>query len=107
MATILGAKIKHLRKKKELTLEQLGKLTESSKSYIWELENSPTPPRPSVEKLSKIAVQLDVTLEYLADFEEKISEEDATDKMFYRKYLQLETPVKEKIKKMIELWDDE
>ena len=49
MATALGEKIKRLRKGKGLTLEQLADRTESSKSYIWELENKNVP-RPSAEK---------------------------------------------------------
>lgn len=107
MTTAFGEKIKRLRKKKGLTLEELGNRTGSSKSYIWELENSPNPPQPSAEKLSKIAVQLDVTLEYLIDFDQKIAETDATSNMFFRKYMQLDPDVKQKIKKMIDLWEDE
>ena len=54
MANILGEKIRKLRKEKGLTLDKLADLTGSSKSYIWELENK-NPPRPSAEKLAKIA----------------------------------------------------
>ena len=39
MPSELGKKIQRLRKEKGLTLEQLADLTDSSKSYIWELEN--------------------------------------------------------------------
>lgn len=39
------------------TLEKLADETDSSKSYIWELENK-NPPRPSAEKLTKIASKL-------------------------------------------------
>ena len=46
MATTLGEKIRTLRKEKGYTLEKLAELTDSSKSYIWELENK-SPPRPS------------------------------------------------------------
>jgi transcriptional regulator with XRE-family HTH domain len=106
MATALGAKIQKLRKEKGLTLEKLAELADSSKSYIWELENKDVP-RPSADKLSKIATQLGVTLEYLLDQDEKITEADATDEMFYRKYRQMEPDVKKKIRKVIELWDDE
>lgn len=49
MPTALGEKIQKLRKAKGLTLDRLAELTESSKSYIWELENK-SPPRPSAEK---------------------------------------------------------
>ncbi len=106
MTTALGEKIYKLRKEKGLTLEQLAELTESSKSYIWELENK-SPPRPSADKLSKIAVQLGVTMDYLIDQEQKITEADATDEMFYRKYQKMDPEVKKKIRKIADLWEDE
>lgn len=106
MSTALGEKIQKLRKEKGLTLEQLADRTDSSKSYIWELENK-NPPRPSADKLSKIAAQLGVTMEYLLDQEQKITEADATDEMFFRKYRQMDPEVKKKIRKMVELWEEE
>ena len=106
MTTALGEKIKKLRKEKGLTLEQLADRADSSKSYIWELENK-NPPRPSAEKLSKIAAELGVTIEYLLDQGHKVTEADATDEMFFRKYRQMDPGVKKKIRKMIDLWEDE
>lgn len=106
MPTALGEKIQKLRKEKGLTLEQLANRTDSSKSYIWELENK-APPRPSADKLSKIAAELGVTMDYLLDREQKITEADATDKMFFRKYQQMDPEVKKKIRKMVELWEEE
>lgn len=106
MNTALGEKIQNLRKELGLTLEQLADRTESSKSYIWELENK-SPPRPSAEKLSKIASELGVTMEYLLDQEQKITEIDATDEMFFRKYQQMNPAVKKKIRRTVELWEDE
>ncbi len=104
MTTALGEKIYKLRKEKGLTLDQLAELAESSKSYIWELENK-NPPRPSADKLSKIAAQLGVTMDYLIDQEHKITEADATDEMFFRKYREMDPEVKKKIRKMVELWE--
>ena len=106
MTTALGEKIHKLRKEKGLTLEQLAELSESSKSYIWELENK-NPPRPSADKLSKIARELGVTMDYLIDQEQKITEADATDEMFYRKYQKMDPGVKKKIRKIADLWEDE
>ncbi len=106
MSTALGDKINKLRKEKGLTLDQLGERTGSSKSYIWELENK-NPPRPSADKLSKIAAQLGVTIEYLLDQEHRVTEEDATDEMFFRKYRKMDTGVKRKIRKMVDLWEEE
>ena len=106
MNTALGEKIQKLRKEQGLTLEQLADRTESSKSYIWALENK-SPPRPSAEKLSRIATELGVTMEYLLDQEQKITEIDATDEMFFRKYRQMDPEVKNKIRRTVELWEDE
>lgn len=105
MATPLGDKIRELRKEKGLTLEQLATLAGSSKSYIWELENK-NPPRPSAEKLAKIAEQLGTTIEYLLDGEGKVDAEDATDASFYRQYRKMDPDTKAKIRKMVDLWDD-
>lgn len=103
---MLGEKIRKLRKKKELTLERLAELTDSSKSYIWELENK-NPPRPSAEKLARIADQLDTTIEYLLDEGEELREEDAADARFYRQYRKMSEPTKEKIRQMVKLWGED
>ncbi len=105
MTTALGDKVQKLRKEKGLTLEQLADLAGSSKSYIWELENK-NPPRPSAEKLSKIAAQLGVTIEYLLDQEQRVTEADATDEMFYRSYRQMDPKVKKRIREMVEIWKE-
>ncbi|MBL1456499.1 MAG: helix-turn-helix transcriptional regulator [Methylophaga sp.] len=104
--TALGAKIRELRTKKRYTLEKLADLTDSSKSYIWELENK-APPRPSAEKISKIAEQLGVTIEYLLDDQANITVENAADVRFYRKYQQMDDKTKAKIRSFVDLWDED
>jgi transcriptional regulator with XRE-family HTH domain len=106
MPTILGEKIRRLRKQKRYSLDKLAELSDSSKSYIWELENK-TPPRPSAEKLTKIANQLDTTIEYLLDQDEAISTEDAADAKFYRQYRKMDAATKAKIRQMVKLWGDD
>lgn len=100
----IGMKIKALRDQKGYTLDRLAELAESSKSYIWELENK-NPPRPSAQKLSKIANALGVAMDYFID--DEVTEEDAADRMFYRNYQKKDAATKKKIRKMIEAWDDE
>jgi transcriptional regulator with XRE-family HTH domain len=101
----LGDKIRELRKKKGYTLEKLAELADSSKSYIWELENK-NPPRPSADKVSKIAKVLGVTAEYLLDpADTRIAE--AADEAFYRKYRQMSPTTKERIRRMVDVWDDD
>ena len=99
MANVLGDKIRDLRKEKKLTLDKLAELTSSSKSYIWELENK-NPPRPSAEKLSRIA-------EHLMDEKNELKAEDAVDAQFYRKYRNLPDETRQKIRKITDMWDDE
>jgi transcriptional regulator with XRE-family HTH domain len=104
--TALGDKIRQLRKKKGYTLEKLAELTESSKSYVWELENK-YPPRPSADKLSRIAAALGVTAEYLLDREGDVTAADAADQAFYRKFRRMDPEVKDRIRRMIDVWDDD
>ena len=106
MPSPLGDKIRALRKQKKLSLEQLAELTESSKSYIWELENK-NPPRPSAEKLTKIAEKLDTTIEFLLDESEGVSQEEAADAQFYRQYRKMDSTTKDKIRQMVKLWGED
>lgn len=106
MSSVLGEKIRKLRKEQGLTLDKLAELTNSSKSYIWDLENK-NPPRPSAEKLSKIAEKLGVTIEYLLDQNQAVAEEDAADAHFYRKYQKMDATVKKKIRGMVKLWEED
>ena len=100
----LGEKIKKLRNDKGLTLDQLAKVTGSSKSYIWELENKSIS-KPSAEKLAKIANVLGVTTEYLIGKEKKNALVEAKDDVFISKYKSLNADEKEKIIKLVELFE--
>jgi transcriptional regulator with XRE-family HTH domain len=104
MAT-LGEKIRELRKKKGYTLEKLAELSDSSKSYIWELENK-NPPRPSAEKIAKIASTLSVTSDYLVNEDESTPGVDTVDQAFFRKYRNMDPNTKERIRQIVELWGD-
>jgi transcriptional regulator with XRE-family HTH domain len=104
LPTPLGDKIRALRKKKGYTLDKLAELAESSKSYIWELENK-DPPRPSADKVAKIAVALDVTPDYLIT--DSVLVEDATDTAFFRKYRNMDPATKEKVRRMLDLIGDD
>lgn len=106
MTTKIGTKIRELRKEKKLTLDQLAQLSNSSKSYVWEIENKEIS-RPSAEKLKRIADSLGTTVEYLLDSDNLVSEDDASDAHFYRKYKSQTIETKEKIQKMLDIWGDE
>ncbi|MBW7860881.1 MAG: helix-turn-helix transcriptional regulator [Rhodocyclaceae bacterium] len=102
MTTTLGAKIKRHRQEKGYSLDKLAELTDSSKSYIWELENRDTR-KPSGEKLTRIARALGVTTDYLLDESEEPSNE-VLKEAFFRKFSELEPEDQEKIKQMIDMW---
>lgn len=106
MPSLLGDKIRVLRKQKTLSLEQLADLTDSSKSYIWELENKDDP-KPSAEKISKIAAALDVTPEFLLTESAATPDEAVLDEAFFRKYKNMSEPDKKRIRKILDAWEDE
>ena len=106
MPSPLGDKIRVLRKQKKLSLEQLAELTDSSKSYIWELENKDEP-KPSAEKIGKIAAVLEVTTEFLLTESATTPDEEVLDEAFFRKYKNMSEPDKKKIRKILDAWEDE
>lgn len=106
MPSALGDKIRTLRKQKKLSLERLAELTDSSKSYMWELENKDSP-NPSAEKIAKIAAELEVTTEFLMTESATTPGEDVVDAAFFRKYKNLSESDKKKIRKIIDAWEDE
>ena len=107
MITPMGERIRALRKERGYTLDQLARASGSSKSYIWELENK-APPRPSAEKLARIAEALDTTVDALIGTAIPSTDEmSVEDKVFFRKYTALSGPAKEKVRRMIDIWDDD
>ena len=102
MPTLLRDKLKQLRKKKGLSLDELARLTGASKSYLWELENRDEQ-NPSADKLVEIARVLDTTTDYLAD--DKATFDDAQVKeAFFRKFNRLDEDTKSRVMDMIETW---
>ena len=57
-------RVREVRRAKDLTLQELGDLTGSSKSYIHELESG-TIRNPSLGKARLIAIRLKSTVDYL------------------------------------------
>lgn len=102
----LGNKVRDLRKKAGLTLEQLAAQADASKSYIWDLENNRLP-KPSADKLAKISSALGVTTEYLFGADKAMSDEealqDAQDSAFFRKYRNLDDETKAKIRDILDI----
>jgi transcriptional regulator with XRE-family HTH domain len=103
--TPLGERVRELRLKRGLTLEALAERIGSSKSYMWEIENKDVA-RPSAEKLQQIALALETTADYLLATE-AVTEADADDTAFFRKYQQMKPKSKERLREMLKILDDE
>ena len=106
MPTPLGERVREQRRKRGLTLEGLAERVGSSKSYMWEIENKEVA-RPSAEKLAVIATALGTTVEFLLVGDGQQEEENAEDVALYRKYKKLDAPVKERLRKMLDILDDD
>jgi transcriptional regulator with XRE-family HTH domain len=84
-------------------LEELANLADSSKSYIWELENK-DPPRPSAEKVAKIAKVLGVTADYLMNKSQKAPDDDVLDAAFFREFKNLKDEDKDRLRDLVKAW---
>lgn len=102
MVSSLGEKIRRHRQKKGYSLDKLAELTDSSKSYIWELENRDAR-KPSGEKLTKIAEALSVTTDYLLD-ESAEPDEEVVKEAFFRKLSKLDPEDRKKIEQLVDMW---
>lgn len=102
MPTPLGEKIRKLRQEKRLSLDQLAALAETSKSYLWELENRDTA-NPTLDKVKKIAGVLGVTSEYLLDNGETVPSDEVVDRAFFRKYQQMSPETKQKLRDILKV----
>lgn len=102
MTTSLGDKLKRHRQEKGYSLDKLAELTDSSKSYLWELENRDTR-KPSAEKLTRVAQALGVTTDYLLD-DTAAPDDEMRKEAFFRKFSKLTADDQEKITEMIESW---
>ncbi len=106
VSALLGNKIRQLRKDKGMTLEQLAEKTDSSKGYIWELENRETK-RPSAEKLQKIADILGVTTVFLLDEDKASPDDEVMKQALFRKLEKMPDDDRKKIMKIIDSWGDD
>ena len=100
MLNFLGKKIRELRDNRGYTLEKLAELSDSSKSYIWELENK-APPKPSAEKLFAIAAALGVSVDYFIDDGSIEPEERHLDEAFFWAYKRLPSEEKARLRAIL------
>lgn len=102
MAASLREKLKKHRKDAGLSLDDLARISDTSKSYLWELENRDTR-KPSAAKLTKIAEALSVTTDYLLDDNADLDDAHIKE-AFFRKFNRLPAEDKERIQDMIDAW---
>lgn len=102
MPSDLKEKLRAHRQKLGYSLDELARLSGSSKSYLWELENRDTS-KPSAEKLTKIAEVLGVTTGYLLDENAEMDDVQMKE-AFFRKFNRLEDGDKQRIQDMIDAW---
>lgn len=106
MPSLLGIKINELRRARGLTLDQLAQATDSSKSYMWEIENKDVA-RPSAEKLDKIATALGVTASFLMDASQTEPTEEVEDTAFFQRFQKADPRVKSQLRRIFDALDDE
>lgn len=106
MPTPLGTKIYEERRRQKLTLEQLADKTDSSKSYIWNLENGPAV-RPSADKIAKIAGVLQVSVDYLLNNEKTEQASSDVDEVFFRRVGQLDDTKRAALDKFLRMMEED
>jgi transcriptional regulator with XRE-family HTH domain len=102
MSKSLQTKVRDLRKNAGMTLDALAEATGVSKSYLWEIENRQSAPRPSAEKLAAIAGVFSVTVDYLLEEDATEPAERHLDEAFYRNYKDLAPEDKERVRRILE-----
>lgn len=104
MPSRLGEKIRALRQQKRLSLDKLAELTESSKSYLWGLETTDDP-RPSADKITRLAAALDVTPDFLLTAPETTPDAAVADQAFFRKYQGMSEQDKRRLRQILDAWE--
>lgn len=100
MAETFGDRLQKLRQRKGLTLEALADQVESTKSYLWELENKPNI-RPSADLVYKLAKALNTTVGImLGELEPENAQEE--DQVFFRNYQELRPETKKQLSRIMD-----
>lgn len=106
MSAIMASKIRELRSTQDLTMQRLADLTNSSKSYVWELESG-NMTRPSAIKLLSLAKALNVSMEFLVDDSLKEITSSDSQKVLFAKVKRLSVVDQAKLEHVITAWLDE
>ena len=104
MPSPLGDKIRVLRQRKTFSLDKLAELAGCSKSYLWDLETKDDP-RPSADKITRIAAALDVTPDFLLTAPEATPGDAVADQAFFRKYQGMSDQDKKRLRQILDAWE--
>jgi transcriptional regulator with XRE-family HTH domain len=88
----------------QVRLDKLAELTDSSESYISELENRDEP-RPSADKITRIAAALAVTPDFLLTAPEATPDAAVADQAFFRKYQGMSDQDKKRLRQILDAWE--
>ena len=105
MPTEFGERLHELRKRARLTLDGLAEEIDSTKSYVWELENKPNI-RPSADTAYKLAKALHTTVGVLMG-EKEPKDLPEEDQVFFRNYQELKPGTKKQLRKILTALKDE
>ena len=100
----LGEKLRDLRKKMGISLDEVADKTGTSKSYLWELERNPER-KPSADKLSVLADFYHVSISFLLEEEEK--QPDLIQEQIFTRIKKMTPDDKEKVNKILETFFDD
>lgn len=104
---MLGDKVRNRRKEMGLTLVELCKISNLGRTTIYEIENNRS--NPSMETIEKLSKALDISVSELLEEEpnDKITEYQNQNKLFFSKFGKLSENDRNKIIKMIEIFEEE
>lgn len=102
----LGVKVKELRMKKGLSLQQVADGAGSSKAHIWDIETGKNK-NPSIDSLNKLADFFDVSVTYLVGEDPNSESEDTELIAMFRELKGLEKSDRDKIRKIMKAFKEE
>lgn len=103
MASAFGARLRRYREAKSLTLQQVADAVGCTKAYIWELEMKDGP-RPTAERIQKIAQVLGVTMEdVMGTPMQQAPEASPEDVAFFREYAGMTDEEKDRYRQALKI----
>lgn len=102
-AKVIGARIKRLRRDRELTLEDLANKAGTCKSVICSIEKG-RQNRPSYNMLQRLAAALGTTTQFIGEGTYCLTREEWQDIQFHKNYMSLGVDDKEKVQQLVKLW---